>query len=164
MMVVGVWTSAAFAATTINPANAPTGTHLQTGAIGCTVNATTLLVTCSSFELAGVGNTDAEATLVANYTATVDCRNRGGQIVEVKAQVQGAEASTGTIQAKNGRLLVPTLTSQPVPTDEQFEAQAVCPNGNWTKETRSGTIALTSFTYELTFDGFTAPYITVTGP
>ena len=161
MMLVAFSASAASAATTINPANAPTGTHLQTGTIGCTVAG--LVVSCSSFELAGVGNTDAEATLVATYSATVDCRNNGGKIVPVKAQVTGAESSTGTIEAKNGRLLVPTLSSAPAPTDEEFEASAVCPNGNWTAETRPGTVALDSFTYELTFDGFAAPYITVTG-
>lgn len=157
-------TASAVVTVSTDPTAAPTGTHRQTGTIGCSVNPTTLLVTCSQFELAGVGNTDAEATLVASYTATVQCRNRGGQIVEVKSQVTGAERSTGTIQAKNGRLLVPSLTSAPAPTAAEFEAQATCPNGNWTKELLGRTITLSGFTYELTFNGFTSPYITVTGP
>jgi hypothetical protein len=165
MMLVGFSASAASAATTtINPANAPTGTHLQTGTIGCTVDPTTQLVTCSGFELAGVGNANATATLVATYTATVQCRNHGGQIVEVKSQVKSAAVSTGSLSPKNGRLAVPSLTSSPVPTAAQFEAQATCPNGNWTKELLSGTITLSSFTYTLTFAGFSGPYITITGP
>lgn len=45
--------------TTINPANAPSGTHLQSGAIGCSVGSDGLTVSCTAFELAGVGNTNA---------------------------------------------------------------------------------------------------------
>lgn len=155
--------SAAQAATTINPAAAPTGTHLQTGTIGCSVDSTTQLVTCTTFELAGVGNTNATATLTATYTATVQCRNHGGQIVEVKSQVTTAPTSTGKLEPKNGRLTVPQLTSGPVPTAAQFEARATCPNGNWTKELLGGTITLSSFTYTLHFAGFTGDYITITG-
>jgi hypothetical protein len=157
--------SAASAATTttINPAAAPTGTHLQTGTIGCTVNSTTLLLTCSSYELGGVGNANATATLNATYTATVQCRNHGGNIVEVKSQAKTAPTTTGALQPKNGRLAVPTLTSSR-PTAAQFEAQATCPNGNWTKELLGGTITLSSFTYTLHFTGFTGDYITITGP
>lgn len=144
--------------------NAPQGTHFVTRTPTPTCTVAGLVVSCNSYELAGVGNTNAEATLVANYTATVDCRNHGGQIVEVKSQVTGAEASTGQIEPKNGRLAVPALTSAPAPSDEEFEEQAVCPNRNWTAETRPGTITLDSFTYELTFAGFTDPAITITGP
>jgi|SRR5215216_2092377 len=159
----------ALAATTITAANAPSGTHFQVGTATCTITGTT--VTCPSYELAGVGNADAEATLTANYTATVQCRNHGGQIVEVKSTVQGVPVSSGKIESKNGRLLVPTLTSAPAPTAAQFEALATCPNGNWTKETLTSTITLTSFTYTLTFVDkvtgeplFPGPYITITGP
>jgi hypothetical protein len=155
--------ASASSTTTINPANAPTGTHLQTGTIGCTVDATTLLVTCNTFELAGVGNSNATGSLQASYTATVQCRNHGGQIVEVKSQVTGAVRTTGSLSPKNGRLTVPSLTSAPVPTAAEFEAAATCPNGNWTKELLNGTITLSSFTYTLTFAGFSGPYITVTG-
>jgi hypothetical protein len=165
MLLVAFSASAASAAqtTTIDPTQAPTGTHLQRGTISCSVNPTTMLVSCSSFELAGVGNTNATGSLVASYTATVQCRNHGGQIVEVKSQVTGAAVSTGSLSPKNGRLTVPSLTSSPVPTAAAFEAQATCPNGNWTKETLTGTITLSSFTYTLTFAGFSGPYITITG-
>lgn len=165
-MVVGFSASAASATitTTFNAAAAPTGTHLQTGTIGCTVDSTTLLVTCSAYELAGVGNADATATLDANYTATVQCRNHGGQIVDVKSQAEAAPTSTGRLRPKNGRLDVPALSSGPVPSDADFEAMATCPNGNWTKEVLNGTVALSSFTYTLQFAGFTGDFITITGP
>jgi hypothetical protein len=162
MLMFGVTTSALAAiTTTINPAAAPTGTHLQSGTIGCSVTATK--VECTTFELAGVGNANATGTLSTTYTATVQCRNRGGQIVEVKSQVTTVPATTGNLAPKNGRLRVTALSSS-VPTAADFVAQATCPNGNWTKELLGGTITLSSFTYTLHFAGFTGDYITITGP
>jgi hypothetical protein len=148
--------------TTFNPAAAPSGTHVQTGTPTCTVSG--LLVSCSTYELAGVGNTNATATLRASYTATVNCRNHGGQIVPVKATAQSVPTTTGQLEPKNGRLTVPALNSGPVPTAAQFEALATCPNGNWTKEIVPGSRTLSSFTYTLHFTGFTGNYITITGP
>jgi len=164
-MLVGFSASAASAAitTTINPAAAPTGTHLQTGTIGCTVS-TTQLVTCSSYELAGVGNANATGSLVTTYSATVDCTNKGGKLVPVKSSVQTAPTTTGSLSPENGRLAVPALNSGPVPTAEDFFAAATCPNGNWTKSLAGGSITLDSFTYTLHFVGFTGNYITITGP
>ncbi|ELT43568.1 hypothetical protein [Arthrobacter nitrophenolicus] len=162
MLLFG-FTTPALAATTIDPAAAPTGTHLQTGSIGCTVDDVDLSVTCSEYELAGVGNANAEATLIASYTATVQCRNHGGKIVEVKSQLETVPSTTGKLEPKNGRLTVPSLTSAPVPSDEDFEALATCPNGNWTKEMLEGSVELSSFTYTLHFVGYTGNYITITG-
>jgi hypothetical protein len=44
-----------------------------------------------------------------------------------------------------------------------FGAPQVCPNPNWTPSIRGGTVTLNSFTYTLTFVGFSSPYITITG-
>jgi len=147
---------------TINPANAPTGTHLQSGTIACTVNGTS--ISCNSYELAGVGNANATAALDASYSATVRCRNHGGQIVDVKSQVKSATVSTDQLEPKNGRLAVPALSTGSLPGEAAFTSQATCPNGNWTKELLGGTITVSSFTYTLTFAGFASPYITITGP
>lgn len=165
LLMLGLAPTAAFSAIAIsfNPAAAPSGAHVQTGTPTCSVS-TTGVVSCPSYELAGLGNVNAQASLVANYTATVKCRNHGGQIVEVKSQVTGATATTGQLEPKNGRLTVPPLSSSPAPTAAQFEARATCPNGNWTKEAVMGTIALSSFRYTLSFVGFTGAYITITGP
>ena len=147
--------------TNINPANAPQGTHLQTGAIGCSVNPTTLAVTCTSFELAGVGNTNADVSLVANYTATVDCFNPGvnpqNPIESHTTSFTASDKFTAT-STKNGRLSVRQAVANPASVGQ------VCPNPNWTPTIRPGTLQLTSFTYTLTFAGFTSPYITITGP
>ena len=156
-------TAQAAISTTITPAAAPTGTHFQVGTATCSVSSTGL-VTCSSYQLAGVGNSNATGSLVASYTATVQCRNHGGQIVEVKSQVTTAPTTTGSLSPENGRLAVPSLSSSPVPTAADFTSQATCPNGNWTKELLAGTITLSSFTYTLHFAGFTGNYITITGP
>jgi hypothetical protein len=157
-------TAQAAVVVTTNAGAAPTGTHLQTGTIGCSVNSSTGLVSCTTYELAGVGGSDATAALNATYTATVQCRNHGGQIVEVKSQAKSAPTSTGKLSPKNGRLSVPALNSGPVPTATQFENQATCPNGNWTKTLENGTVTLFSFTYTLQFFGFSGFYITITGP
>jgi hypothetical protein len=164
LLLVALSASPALASqtTTIDPANAPSGTHLQTGTIGCTVTGQS--VSCSSFELAGVGHTNATLDLVATYTATIDCRNHGGNVVESHSQDVAVESGPVTLRStKNGRLTVPEA-SVDRPTRAEFLAQATCPNPNWTPEIRAGTrITLESFTYTLTFEGFSGAYITITG-
>jgi|SRR5829696_474928 len=149
--------SASVALAVINPANAPGGTHLQSGTIGCTVNAD-LSVTCSSFELAGVGNTNAEVSLVATYSALINCTNKGGNLVEVHSATFSAGETFTAASTKNGRLRVAAADADP------FEAPQVCPNPNWTPSIAEGTLELLSFTYTVTFAGFTEPYIEITGP
>lgn len=146
--------------TTVNPANAPTGTHVQRDMPSCSVSG--LTVSCSSFELAGVGNTNARADLSAIYSATVVCINGGGN--PSNSQHQGtftASTTSGQLSPKNGRLTVPSL-SVTAPTEQQFLAQQTCPNPNWTP-TIPGGITLSSFTYTVSFEGFSGPYITITG-
>lgn len=161
LAAVLAFSAAASADTTVNPANAPTGTHVQTGSPGCTV--TGLNVSCSSFELAGVGHTNARADLSATYSATVVCINGGGNPSD--SQHQGtftASASTGQLSPKNGRLTVPSLAAT-APTEDQFLAQQTCPNPNWTP-TIPGGISLSNFTYTVSFAGFSGAFITITGP
>jgi hypothetical protein len=166
--LVGFSASAALATgtPTFNAAAAPTGTHVQTGSPSCSfVPAGSTNVVCSTYELAGVGNTNATATLVATYTATVDCRNHGGNVVESHAGTFSAAATTGSLSPQNGRLTVPSLTAT-TPTASQFIAQQTCPNPNWTAEVRGGDAGITfvSSLYTLTFAGFTGAYITIVDP
>jgi hypothetical protein len=161
LLLIGL-SGPATAATTINFGNAPTGTHLAGGTQpSCTLSGG--VVTCGSYQLAGVGNTNASASLSATFSATVDCRNHGGQVVESHSQSTSVSSTTGDLSPKNGKMTVPSLSSAPAPTQAQFTALATCPNPNWTPEVRSGTIALTGFTYTLTFAGFSAPAISITG-
>src|SRR6266705_6414731 len=111
------------AATTINPANAPNGTHFKRGTASCTGS-----VTCSGFTLAGVGNTNVTANLSATYSATVVCINGGGNPSD--SQHQGSftqETTSGTLQPKNGNVTVPSLSAT-APTEAEFLAKQTCPN------------------------------------
>ena len=149
--------------TTLNAAGAPGGGHIQTGGpVSCIVSAT-LVVTCSTgaYEIAGIGNANAEATLSASYSATVDCTNKGGKLVPVKSTAQSAPASTGEIEAKNGRLTVPQLSTSGQPSPSQFLNAATCPNGNWNKSLADGDPTLESFTYTLNFVGFATAAILI---
>ena len=151
--------SSAAVTTNINPANAPSGTHLQSGAIGCTVGTDNLTVSCTTFQLSGVGNTNADLVLSANYSAVVDCRNPGGNIVESHETTFSDTSEATVTSSKNGRMTVPPQSVGP-----DLALAEPCPNPNWTPEFHPGTLQLDSFTYTLTFAGRTAPYITITGP
>ena len=146
--------------TTVDPANAKSGTHLQTGAVGCAVG-DDLSVSCSAFELAGVGHTNADVVLTATWAATVDCYNPGvnpnNPIESHETTFSGTDAFTA-VSTKNGRMLVRAASVDP-----NAVAQG-CPNPNWTPTIREGTLALVSFSYSLTFAGYTDPYILITGP
>jgi len=148
----------AVAGASTNPANAPNGTHFKSGTASCSVSGTS--VTCTGFTLAGVGNTNVEATLKATYSATVVCINGGGNPSD--SQHRGTftqEATSGTLQPKNGNVTVPSLSTT-APTEREFLAQQTCPNPNWTP-TVPGGITLSSFTYTVQFVGFSGPYITL---
>jgi hypothetical protein len=146
---------------TFNASAAPNGTHVQTGTPNCTVFG--LTIECDSYELAGVGNTDATVALNASYSATVECTNKGGKMVPVKSQSVPAGAFDDELEAKNGRLAVPEI-SVSAPSTQSFLDAATCPNGNWTKDLQEGSPTLDSWVYTLTFDGFTAAYITIRSP
>jgi hypothetical protein len=142
--------------TTLDAGGTPSGGHIQTGSPVTCVVELDLDVICSGngpYEISGLGNTNGTATLTVDYSATVNCTNKGGNLVEVKSHVTDAGATTGNLRTKNGRLTVPVLTGS-TPTDEEFEDQADCPNGNWTPSVAPGDPTLESFEYDLTFAGF----------
>jgi hypothetical protein len=136
-------------------ANAPGSSHLTSGSPSCTVNADRS-ISCSAYVLGGVGHTNATVSLVANYSATIDCTNKGGNLVESHTSNFAADSTASVASTKNGQLSVPAQSVSP------FGAPQVCPNPNWTPSIRGGTVTLNSFTYTLTFAGFNSPYITIT--
>jgi hypothetical protein len=145
-------------ADSFNSANAPGSSHLASGTPSCTVNAD-LSIDCSAYVLGGVGHTNATVALVANYTATIDCFNPGNNRnnpIESHTAAFSAESTATVASTRNGQLRVPAQSVSP------FSAPQVCPNPNWTPQIRAGTLTLESFTYTLTFAGFTSPYITIT--
>jgi hypothetical protein len=150
--------------TTINFGNAPEGAHFVTGTPTPTCTVSGLTVSCNSYEIAGVGHTNAVANLSATYSAIVDCFNPGvnpNNPIESHTTTFSLSATSGQISPKNGRLTVPSLSVSPTAPD--LAAAALCPNPNWTAVIRPGTLQLVSFTYTVTFEGFSAPVITITG-
>ena len=140
----------------------PNGGHLQSGTFFCLVGGS-LVVTCSSsgnYQINGIGNTNATANLDAVYEATVNCTNRGGNLVEVKSQAAGAGSTDVTFKSKNGSLTVTPISAQ-TPANAAFEGSATCPNGNWRKSVAPGDPVLVSFTYTLTFANFSTPTVTI---
>jgi hypothetical protein len=136
-------------------ANAPGSSHLTSGTVQCVVN-NARDVDCSAYVLGGVGNTNATVSLAATYSATIDCTNKGGNLVESHTTTF-EDTSTATVAStRNGQLRVPAQSVS------GFGAPQVCPNPNWTPTIRGGTLTLDTFTYTLTFAGFASPYITIT--
>jgi hypothetical protein len=141
----------------VNGANAPGSSHLASGTIQCVV-AANLNVDCAAYVLGGVGNTNATVSLVATYSATIDCTNKGGNLVESHMSDFTASSTATVASTRNGQLTVPTRSASP------FSAPQVCPNPNWTPSIRAGTLVLEELTYTLTFANFGAAYITISRP
>jgi hypothetical protein len=142
-------------ADSFNKANAPAASNLKSGTPQCIVNADRS-IDCSAYVLSGVGGTNAEVLLVADYSATIDCTNKGGNLVESHTS-DFSDTSEATVRpSRNGQLRVDARSVSP------FEAPQACPNPNWTPSIRGGVVTLEAFTYTLTFVGFTSPYITIT--
>src|SRR5215217_1851765 len=164
MLLVALFAAAAWAVApgtygpdpgSFNPANAPGSAHLASGTPQCVVNAD-LDVDCSAYVLGGVGHTDADVSLSATYSATIDCTNKGGNLVEAHTSTFSDSSADTLTSSRNGQLRVPAQSVS------AFGAPQVCPNPNWTPSIREGTLVLESFTYTLTFAGFSEPYITIT--
>lgn len=102
--------------------------HFMSAEPGCWVSG--LTVTCDGSDIAGVGNTNAEARLMVNVSLHVECLNPGtnDKYVPPHDTVNTTNASTGKLEPKNGRLLVPVLSASG--SDEL--PNKLCPNRNWT--------------------------------
>lgn len=165
MFVVALSASAALAqvdpgtytptADSFNSANAPGSSHLRSGTPQCVVD-DDFNVDCSAYVLGGVGNTNATVSLTADYSATIDCTNHGGNLVESHTSEFSDDTTATVPSTRNGQLRVPAQSAS------AFDAPQVCPNPNWTPSIREGTLTLETFTYTLTFAGFSSPYITIT--
>ena len=141
---------------------APTGAHYRSGFSEPTCSTSGLTVSCTGTQIGGVGNNDATLVLSVSYSATVQCRNNGGKIVNVKTQVKTTSSSDDLTELRNGTLIVSPISSTS-PTNDSFTNAAVCPNGNWDKVLMGGTAAITSFSYTITFQGYTLPAVSVSG-
>ena len=156
--------SAALAVT--NFTNAPSGAHYRQGSAEpvCTQSTVpttgAITVSCTGTQIAGVGNTNADLLLSVTGTANFVCHNPGNDNIVEPHSASVDEATSATlVPSRNGTLVVPdqSVTISPEDAAAQFE----CPNANWREEFTG--FSLLSFTYSLTFAGFTDPAILITG-
>lgn len=153
----------AWAATNFGGNTAPAGAHYAQGSSEPTCSVSGLTVSCTGTAIGGVGNTDADLLLSVSYSATVTCTNKGGKTVDVKTQITTGSSSNNDTDLRNGTLYVSPIEVIG-PSDATFIRRASCPNGNWTKALVAGSPSVTGYTYTLTFIGYSAPAITITGP
>jgi len=153
---------AAWGAIQTSPQYAPTGTHLQSGTPGCSVSG--YIVTCAGYDLAGVGKTNATATLLTTYTGTVICTNPGGNVAPGQTRPASASTSSPKLQSKNGKMTVPILTStsDTATIEALLKMNTTCPNPKWKPSVEPGSIELVSYMYTLQFDGYGGNYLVIT--
>ena len=164
MLLVAFSASVALAVTNFD--NAPSGAHYRKGSAEPVCTSTTtpttgaITVSCTGTQIAGVGNTNADLSLAVEGTANFVCHNPGNKnIVEPHSGSVSESTSTTLVPSRNGTLVVPSQTVTISP--EEAAAQFTCPNPNWTEEFTG--FSDLSFTYSLTFAGFTEPAILITG-
>ena len=142
--------------------NAPSGAHYRQGFAEpvCTINEETNSVSCTGTTIGGVGNTNANLNLTTTVAADLTCTNRGGNLVEPHSATFTDSVEETLVPSRNGQLVVNPVATDPI-TEEDVLAGFTCPNGkNWTAAVEDLT---TSFTYTLTFVGFTEPAISISG-
>ena len=137
-----------------NSANAPGSSHVKSGTVQCVVDDPSLDVDCDAYVLGGVGNTNADVSLVANYTAIVDCNNPGknkNNPIESHTTDFESESSATVESSRNGQLRVPAQSAS------AGDVEQVCPNHELgARDPRWVPSTLVSFTYTLTFADFTS--------
>lgn len=144
---------------TTNFANAPSGAHYANGSSEpvCTFNAATADLSCTGTQIAGVGNTNAtlSATVTSSFTGV--CHNPGtnDKVVDPFTDSSSASVNQPLFPSRNGRLAVPSVSVDGTSSSE-FLATFSCPNPNWTPEVTDATI---TWSYTVTFAGFSAPVI-----
>jgi hypothetical protein len=164
MLLLAFSASVALAVTNFD--NAPSGAHFRQGSAEpvCTTSTVpttgALTVSCTGTQIAGVGNTNADLSLVVTGTADFVCHNPGNDNIVEPHSGSVSEATTTTLTpTRNGTLIVPAQSVSISP--EEAAAQFECPNPNWREEFVG--FSDVSFTYSLTFAGFTEPAILITG-
>jgi hypothetical protein len=148
--------------TTVDFDNAPEGAHFAQGSDAPICTLSGLTVTCTPTEIQGVGNTNATVVTSVTSTFTGVCHNPGvnSKVVEPFTETDTNTTSATIPSTRNGALRVPTQTATGT-SSEEFLATFTCPNENWEPEVTGTAI---SFTYSLTFAGFTEPAILIAGP
>jgi len=102
-------------------------------------------VTCTGL-ITGLGSDDADVSLTTFGTASVDCTNPGGQLVEAQADTSPSTETQTNLQPENGRLAFSITADAPTTL-----AENPCPNGNWTATITD--VEITSYQLTVTQNG-----------
>jgi hypothetical protein len=160
LAVLGLgWAAPAQAATNFD--NAPNGAHYAKGSGEPVCTLSGLTVSCTGTEIAGVGNTNATVELSVTSTFTGVCHNPGtnDKVVDPFTRSDTTTTSAQLFPTRNGILRVPPQSATGE-SSAQFLDSFSCPNPNWTPEVTGVAI---SWRYTLTFAGFSAPAIWISG-
>jgi hypothetical protein len=114
----------------------------------CTASGAT--VTCSTGQVAGLGNFDVEVSISFTATQGQVCHNKGNPDNFVQGQnpaigTGGGGVSIPASEIKNGTLTIPVITGTATLTAGTADS-AGCPNDNWTV-TLEGPVTITGGTY-----------------
>ena len=174
LIAVGMTATGGLAQTTTTPipvsenlSCAPQGAHYakNQSAPTCSLitNATTNTVTvnCTSTQLGGVGNTNANTVLEVDASADILCHNPGNDnVVEPHTTPITEDASNTDNPTRNGSITISSIGASI--SENDVEQQFTCPNRRWREEVTD--ITVTSVTYTVTFAGFTCPVFSATYP
>jgi hypothetical protein len=141
--------------------NAPSGAHYAKGAGEPVCELSGVTVTCTGTQIAGVGNTNALVELSVTSTFTGVCHNPGtnNKVVDPFTESDTSTTSEELTPSRNGILRVDAKTATGT-TSAEFLDSFSCPNPNWTADITGVAI---SWSYTLTFAGFTEPAISISG-
>lgn len=85
----------------------------------------------STGSIAGLGNTNIDVEVVAQYRVTTTCTNPGGNVAPGQTKTVSASGEQSNIQVENGRANF-SVTACPPTT-----VSGVCPNPSWTANIES---------------------------
>ena len=141
--------------------NAPNGAHYAKGSGEPVCGLSGLTVSCTGTQIAGVGNTNATVSLSVTSTFTGVCHNPGtnDKVVDPFTESETSSTSAQLFPTRNGVLRVPQQTATGT-SSQTFLDNFSCPNPNWTAEVTGTAI---SWSYTLTFAGFSEPAIWISG-
>ena len=166
LLVTALAAVPALAVTTFNSNTAPSGAHYRSGfgepVCTPTTNTTTgaITVSCTGTSIGGVGNTNANLLLTVNATANFVCHNPGNDNIVEPHSGTATDSDMATLTpSRNGQLTVGARSVTISP--QEAAAQFTCPNPRWREEFTG--FSGGTYTYSLTFVGFSQPAILISG-
>jgi hypothetical protein len=140
---------AALIATTTTAVLAANPHYKRGGQPVCTINTVTGAATCSTGEVAGLGNADVLIVVTVTGSAGTFCHNPGNNnIVPGQNPAEGSSTGTQLIDAdeiKNGTLVIDAISTGPVTFTAPSSEEAGCPNPGWSVTVDTANVEFSGF-------------------